>query len=157
MKRLEPAGFAVFGAIVIAAAAIASPVTAKASGQVDILDKYGKYIKAIESIEKKIGDIRNKLISHFDSCKGLKIEERLKYLREKLEEAKSEDDLKKVAREFADTLRGIPAFRMVENTIRAKCQSEFSLLIEMTEKLNKNPQDITALHNALLKELCKKI
>ncbi len=138
--------FAVFGAVLMLSAAFVQPVSARASGQVSILQKYDYYIKTSEKLDKSLSS--DKTIKTLSD--RLSKNSKLNKIVDQVKNAKTDDELKILAENFVNTLKKQREYKQIMQIINTKYGKEIKTLETFSNKLQNKPDDAKNLLNALV-------
>ena len=130
--------FAILGAIVMLSLAFVQPVTAKESGQVDILRKYDSYLKIANRIDKTFSsDNSIKTLSEklFESSKIEGIINEIRY-------AKSHTELEKLAVKFVKILEEQEEYHKIEKILKTRYKNELRELDKISKDIKSNSEVI---------------
>ena len=141
--------FAIFGAIVMISLAFVQPVTAKESGQIDILRKYDDYIVTAKNLENKLSSDRTLVVL----LEKLSYNKKLRDLIDCLNSAKNLDEMKILSEKFANALKSTKEYKQIESVVKTRYGKEIRILEDFVEKLQNKPDDSEKLMNALLQKV----
>ncbi len=133
--------FAIFGAIVMISLAFVQPVTAKESGQIDILRKYDSYLKIASRIDKTFSsDTSIKMLSEklFESSKLRGIINEIRY-------AKSYNELENLVIKFVKVLGEQEEYHKIEKILETRYKNELRKLEKISKDTRGNPEIIEYL------------
>jgi len=140
--------FAVFGAVLMLSAAFVQPVSAKASGQADVLQKYDSYLSKIQKLGRELSSDKT-LMSLSDK---LTKNSALNKIIEQAKSAKNEIEIKALAEKFGKILTKQKEYKEIENIINTKYREDVKSLEDFAAKLRNKPNDASALLQSLADE-----
>ena len=141
--------FAIFGAIVMLSLAFVQPVTAKESGQIDILRKYDDYMVTAKKLENRLSTDRTLIVL----LEKLSYNKKLRDLTDDLNSAKDLDEMKILSEKFANALKSAKEYKQIESVVKTRYRKEIKMLEDFVKKLQNEPNDPEKLMNALLQKV----
>ncbi len=140
--------FAVFGAVLMLSAAFVQPVSARASGQVSILQKYDYYISTTE----KLGNDIEKDKTLMTLSERLSKNKNLNDILSKVKDAKSPDEIKTLTEKYANILKSTKEYKQIESIMKTRYGKQIRVLQDFLNKLQNKPDDGKRLFNALMEK-----
>lgn len=147
-KDLVFISFAVFGAVLMLSAAFVQPVSAKASGQADVLQKYDSYLNKIGKFGKKISS-DEKLNSLFNK---LAKNRALNKIIKQAKSAKTKDEIMVLTEKFENILTKQKEYKQIVKIFNTRYGKDLTVLKSFVKKLENKPDDVEVLLKAFTKK-----